>query len=170
MVLSGLVEAGLKWAIIGVAGALAGWTASNMLRVKPLQLEFDTFKFVVNQRGVKQEVRVETTERLIVQEVEVGRKEDAAKITDLGVRLRVALDELRLETNRRRQLKDANAAPAECGNFAADPRQLSVPHAEFLVGEAARAERIVVQRDACFRDYDIAKSRLDALKADSRAP
>jgi hypothetical protein len=165
LIASTLIETGLKWAIIGIAGALAGWTASSMLRVKPLQLEFDTFKFAVNARGVKQEVRVER----VIQEIpvlqEVGRKEDAEKIADLRVRLRVAVDELRVERGRRSQLKDADTAPAECANYAAVPERLSIAHAEFLAREAARADFIAVQRDGCIRDYGIAKAKLDALAA-----
>lgn len=166
MILSGILEAALKVAIIGVVGVIAGWNASNTLRVKPLQHEFDTFKFAVNSKGAKQEVRVELVEVEIVREVETGRKEDAKKIGDLDLRLRVALNELRLERNRTSKLKDPNTAPAECRDYGADPRELSLPHAEFLVRDASRAERIVVQRDACIRDYGIVKAKLDALAAE----
>lgn len=160
----------LKWAILFVAGSLLGWNLSNALRVKPLQLQFDTFKFAVNSKGAKQEVRVERVTQEIPVLQEVGRKEDAAKIGDLGVRLRIALDELRNERNGRSRLKDANAAPAECRDYGADPRQLPVPYAEFLIGEASRAERIIVQRDACFRDYGTAKQKLDELAASAARP
>lgn len=166
MIVAELVETGLKWAALGVAGALAGWSASNYIRVKPLQLEYSTFKFAVASKGAKQEVRVETVTKEIPVLQEVGRKEDATKISDLGVRLRVALDELRLERNRRSQLADASLAPAECANYAAVPERLSISNASFLEREAARGDFIAVQRDACIRDYGIAKLKLDALAAE----
>lgn len=160
---SALVEAVLKYAIIGVTGFLAGWSLSNYTRVKPLQAEFNAFKAEVNAKGTEQEAKVVYVEREIERKVEVGRKEDESRIRDLEGKLRLALDGLRDHAGGRANLKDAAAAPAECRDYAADPRQLSVPSAEFLVREAARAERIVVQRDACIRQYNDARQQLDTL-------
>ena len=124
---------------------------------------FAKFKADVQAKGEAQEKQVEYVDREIVRVVEVGRQEDAAKISDLGVRLRIARDELRVERGRRANLKDPNDAPAQCADYAAVPERLSVAHAEFLVGEAARAEFIAVQRDGCIRDYNAARERINAL-------
>jgi hypothetical protein len=69
--------------------------------------------------------------------------------------LRLALDGLRYTgaagENDRRALRPAADAPAACAGYAADPTRLPLPSAEFLVREADRADRVVLQLDACQR-------------------
>lgn len=165
-----LVESALKYGIAFLVGFIAAWSLSNETRVKPVKAELAAFRAEVSARGSEQEARVVYVEREIERKVEAGRKEDERRIRDLEVKLQLALDSLRNASAGRVGLKDAASAPAECGDYAADPRKLSVPDAEFLVREAARAERIVVQRDACIRQYEEARRQLDALIEDSARP
>lgn len=66
-------------------------------------------------------------------------------------RYRDALVRLR-DAEARASLKPADTAPAECGSYAASPTQLPVRDAEFLVGLADRADRVVVQLRTCQRE------------------
>lgn len=130
------------------------------------QPEIDRLKATiaeVNAAGKSQETRVEYVDREVIRLVEVGRKEDAERITELAGSLRLALDSLRNPGNRRANLKDADSAPAECRDHAAVPGQLSVSDAEFLVREAARADRIAVQRDGAIRDYNAVRNQVNGL-------
>ena len=152
----------------GVAAAVAigglGWLYHGERGAHQETREaFAKFKADVDAAGKAQEKQVEYVDREIIKLVEVGRKEDEDKITDLGVRLRIARDELRIERGRRANLKDPNLAPAQCADYAAVPERLSGAHAGFLVGESARAEFIGVQRDGCIRDYNAARERINAL-------
>lgn len=162
---AGIVESVLKWAVIFAIGFLAGMNVSHHFRVKPLRSEFEAFKNAVNVEGKTQEAKVVYVEREIEREVEIGRKEDEIRIADLERSLGVALNSLR-DAASRAKLKDADTAPSECANYAAVPERLSTENAEFLVREAARGDFIAVQRDACIRDYGVAKDRLDALAAE----
>lgn len=65
--------------------------------------------------------------------------------------LQLALDGLRhsADADRRRALKAAADAPAACRDHVCPATQLAVPDAEFLVGEAARADRVAVRLAAC---------------------
>lgn len=59
-----------------------------------------------------------------------------------------ALERVRVAT-RVRPLAPAAAAPAPCRDYEAGPEQLSQPHREFLVREAARADATAEQLGAC---------------------
>jgi signal recognition particle subunit SEC65 len=61
-----------------------------------------------------------------------------------------ALARLRNATNRR-PLQQASAAPAACRDYEADATQLSVSDGEFLIREAARADRAVERLASCQR-------------------
>lgn len=78
-------------------------------------------------------------------------KAHAQVLADRDRALQLALDSLRSagNENSRLRLQAAAAAPAECRGYAADPGQLSVPHAEFLVREADRADRAVLRLHRC---------------------
>jgi hypothetical protein len=69
--------------------------------------------------------------------------------------LRLALDGLRYTgatgENDRRALRPAADAPAACRGYAAGATQLPEPDAVFLAREADRADRVVLQLDACQR-------------------
>lgn len=61
------------------------------------------------------------------------------------------------EANRLRPLAPTASAPAECGNYEADPTRLSEPARGFLVGEAAAAEEQGELLLACRKDYQTVK-------------
>ena len=65
--------------------------------------------------------------------------------------LQLALNGLRhsADSDSRRALEAAAAAPAACRGYEASPTQLSVRSAEFLVGYGARADSAVLQLAAC---------------------
>jgi hypothetical protein len=70
---------------------------------------------------------------------------------DLEQRLRNA------EKRRLRPLAPAASAPADCGNYEADPTKLSGAHRGFLIGEAAAAEEQGELLEACRADYETVK-------------
>lgn len=82
----------------------------------------------------------ESQERIIAHYTERVHAGNAALDSALS-RLRVA--------NGRSALKPADTAPTSCRDYEASPAQLSTAHGEFLVREAARADAVVNQLQAC---------------------
>jgi hypothetical protein len=65
-------------------------------------------------------------------------------------------------TSDRDRLAAAASAPADCSGYAAPASRLSVSDADFLVGEAGRADSITDQLRACQREYSSLIERLNA--------
>lgn len=90
------------------------------------------------------------THRRMERAAEVEKVKDE-KLASLNARVSSLSRELRARPDR-------PAAPAAAGNPAiaqgCTGAQLYRPDAEFLVGEAARADRILAERDACYQQYD----------------
>ena len=93
-------------------------------------------------RDTQVKAAVESRERIVAHYEERVHAGNAA--------LDAALARVRLNANRR-PLQQASAAPAACRDYEADATQLSVSDGEFLVREAARADRAVERLTACQR-------------------
>jgi hypothetical protein len=96
--------------------------------------------------------------------VDKVRREYGTRLASADRSLQLALDGLRhsADADRRRALKPAADSPAACRDHAADPTRLSLPHAEFLIREADRADRVAVQAIACQQYADEVVKQGDA--------
>lgn len=81
-----------------------------------------------------------------------ARIEYANQMAAANDRLRSALERLRHSEAERASLGAASTAPAECGRYECPATRLSVSDAAFLVGEADRADRVVLQLGLCQRE------------------
>ncbi len=88
-------------------------------------------------------------------EIDVSRKQ-----------LSAVREQLRRERAARAALKPAGDAPATCRAFAAPPTQLSEQDADFLTGEAERANEVVAERNTCVRKYNEMKAIIDSFKGE----
>lgn len=111
----------------------------------------------------------------VVEQVGVERKAWAGKIaaldsqfTNVGLSVKDSYEQALVETtgrlnaviNRLRRereakpLKPAEGAPTACREYEAPPSQLSDAHRELLVRLGAEADQVVVERNACFTQYE----------------
>lgn len=155
----------IPYAQLAIAGVLVAFGAMQTIRLTIERKDHRITKaalMAVDAAGKAQEKQIEYVNRDVERVVEVGRKQDAAEIVALRGMLGIALDSLR-ESGSRQNLKPADSAPAQCRDHAAGPEQLSVPHAEFLVREAAAADQLRVQWAGCVRDYNAVRERINSL-------
>jgi len=78
------------------------------------------------------------------------------KIDALGNSLSVAISELRNRDKRPTNYSPPISAPATCTGT-----QLYQEDAEFLTREAARADKIIIERDYYYKEYEDARKKLD---------
>ena len=97
-------------------------------------------------------------EQVMVSSADKIRKEKDAQIASLNSRLGTALDGLRQRPPRTPSTpKDS---PASCNCSGATGTSLSREDSEFLVREAARADRLRTALDQCYRQYDSIRSTI----------
>jgi len=137
--------------IAALVAALAGVAVLQWQKMS-LQRELAEERQVWAEAVAEAEARAREIERGAVDVQTNERIQHAEDLAAADGRLRAALERLRNEAQRA-ALKPAAAAPAECGSYEASPTQLSVQSREFLVREADRADRVVLQLEACQREY-----------------
>jgi hypothetical protein len=151
---------------LGVGAAIVG----VFLYVRFLQARVDYWKdrndqvqaILTTERAQHKQAEAAMEERRLrdLEEASKLREQTNAHLLDRVRFHSDAADALRVRLNsasRVRSLKAASAAPADCGNYAADPTRLSDAHREFLIGEALGAERNGDLLEACRADYQTVK-------------
>lgn len=97
-------------------------------------------------------------EQVMVSSADKIRKEKDAQIASLNTRLGTALSSL--SERPQRPSSASQGAPASCIGAGATGAQLSREDAEFLVREAARADKLMTALDQCYRQYDSVRQSL----------
>ncbi len=97
-------------------------------------------------------------EQVMVSSADKIRKEKDAKIASLNTRLGTALSSL--SERPQRPPSTPEGAPASCIGAGATGAQLSREDAEFLVREAARADKLITALEQCYRQYDSVRQSL----------
>lgn len=97
-------------------------------------------------------------EQVMVSSADKIRKEKDAQIASLNTRLGTALSSL--SERPQRPSSASQGAPASCIGAGATGAQLSREDAEFLVREAARADKLRSALDQCYRQYDSVRQSL----------
>ena len=155
---------GNPYVLLGIAAAVV----ASFLYARFLNARIDHWKEQHDQ--VQAILTVERTEhKLAMEAADAKRVRDLADATILSTKAREYLQDrvahwngaadalaqrLRdAERSRVRALAPANTAPAECGNYEADPTRLPEPARAFLIGEAAAAEKLGEFLATCRKDY-----------------
>ena len=97
-------------------------------------------------------------EQSMVSSADKIRKEKDAKIASLNTRLGSAIGSL--SERPQRPPSSPQSTPASCPGAGANGSQLSREDAGFLVRESARADRLRLALDQCYRQYDSVRNSL----------
>lgn len=138
--------------LIAALVATSAWCFYKEFQVRSLRAEVAELRAEMVAAVAKADEERQAIERDADETLNQSRIEHAKALADQSARYERVVAGLRADAARA-ALKPAATAPAECSGYAADPTRLSVPHAEFLVGEADRADRVVLELQRCERDY-----------------
>jgi len=117
-----------------------------------------TLQAQYNQKLLEASELARERERSMVESADKLRKEKDAQIASLNSRLGTALDGLRQRPQRPAASPEGSPAPCNCSG--ANGSQLSREDSEFLVREAARADRLRAALSQCYRQYDEVRKTL----------
>lgn len=168
MILSAILERFLQPLLLGGVVVCVGVIAHQAWSLHTVRAE--RAEAVAEVARLKEALRLAElkAKALEAEAAEEKRRLEIKYATDMA-RIRADLDRtLRLlhDERERASLRPATDAPTPCRDYAAAPTQLSVPDAEFLVREAYRADRIVMQLDAAL-DYIERVCRPGEVKSDT---
>jgi TolA-binding protein len=165
-----------RWVITAIAlAALAGVIGWQQLRIAHLKLDVADEKVQVSQRDTQ-------ISQMIAQHAQ-QREQDQKQARAAEQSLRDSANEIRKQSDEQvasalaraddlaRQLRSRPSRPAGSSNGSAvaaagaaaagaTGAQLYLQDGQFLAGEAARAERVLIERDECRRLYDEAREKL----------
>jgi chromosome segregation ATPase len=131
-------------------------------KIARINAEFAEYKEKAALKALEMEREYRSRELVLAEAANNERQKHDAAMRALGV----SFDRLRNELAAARdKLKAAEAAPAECRDYAAPPTQLSTLHATMVAELARAADEVVLERNTCFRQYEDARAQLDALQA-----
>lgn len=97
-----------------------------------------------------------TKQTQMQQEANKGQEQKDAKIKDIDARLSVALNELRKRPKRTENNPQSSTASEACTGAS-----LYSEDGEFLEREAARADRILTERDFYYEQYESVRRRME---------
>lgn len=145
-----------RWVIGAVISALlmAGvWWRGYAAGKDTVQQKWDAEKVKTERAAQVAADKVRQTERALQTQADSHQKEKRDAIDSLAREHRAALYSLR-----NRPQRAAGAVPDPAGSAQGQPgctgAELSREDAEFLVGEAARADTLRVELEACYVQYD----------------
>ena len=152
-----IIAAAIGFILVGLYGAHweAKRTAVNKAKAETaaaLQAEY-TKKLLAASELARER------EKAMVESADKLRKEKDAQIASLNSRLGTALDGLRQRPPRSDPAPSQGPA-ASCNCQGATGSQLSREDSEFLVREAARADKLRSALDQCYRQYDAVRQSL----------
>lgn len=124
-----------------------GWRWSNKYDAYVIAVEKDRQKAAEERRSKEKELQLQADK---------VRDDKDAQIKSVTDRLNVALIELR-----KRPLRAASNNHIACARAGSTGAELYREDAEFLTREAARADTIVAERDACYARYNAARALLN---------
>lgn len=157
------------WVILGLVAALAavgggGYVAGHREGVddgaKPY-IAADLRRAWESQRNTE---RVRESEASLQEKADAERKANATRLAELDARNKRLADELSKRPDRPSEQAGTTAAPRS-GAQGSTGLGLYRSDGLFLVGEAATARRIQVQRDSCYRQYEAAQAEIARLSA-----
>lgn len=139
--------------LLSLALFLAGWfTNGNRWELRYQRLVSD------HQQAIQRaEVKARETERTLQDAIDTERKTKDEKIRKLNADLSTALNSLRQRPTRETEVRTEGA----CTCKGSDGSKLFREDAEFLVREAARADRAVNELQSCYRAYDAVRDILN---------
>lgn len=144
------------------ASALAGFGAGDHWGSQGVQAKWDKAEKERAWQSQRNGERTREAEQTLQAKADKQRTEDAQAIADLSTRV-AALDERLRKRPARPEPAAVGAQDADAGTDLRTGAGLYREDGMFLVGEAAAARRIVVQRDTCYRLYGEAQAALEAL-------
>ena len=125
----------IAYAIAAVLTFFAGWTVNGWRYEKKEAAQ-----------KIAQEQAIAAKEKVNQEAADQIRKDKDAQINAINTQLFSALSQLRNRPSRSQY--SANVGQDGTG------RSLSAEDAEFLIGEAARADKLRTALDACYKQYD----------------
>ena len=117
-----------------------------------------TMSAAYNEKLLQASELAREREQVMVSSADKIRKEKDAQIASLNARLGTALSSL--SERPQRPSSASQGASASCIGAGATGAQLSREDAEFLVREAARADKLMTALDQCYRQYDSVRQSL----------
>lgn len=150
-----------RWVLGGLAGLVMlgfsywkGYTYGKEV----IQKDWDAAKVVWEREIYVAQREARQTERQMQEEADTLRKEKQDAIQNLNRRHAAIVDSLRNRTNRpQTNGVPGDSRPAE-GERGCTGAELHRQDAEFLIGEAARADEIRIELEACYVQYDKIRS------------
>jgi len=156
------------WLTLGATVAVAAlsaysYHAGQQAGKQDVQSAWDSETIKISEASLRVSAQTRINERALQDAADQEKKENANKIENLRSRLTASLDELRKRPARPSGANDVPSA-APVGPIASGTGAgLYGEDARFLIGEAARATTILLQRDSCYRLYEAARSSLIKL-------
>jgi hypothetical protein len=129
-------------------------------KIRALQNEFGAYREAATAAALVQEQMFRAKEAALMGVAEDERKKSSAALRALGLKFERLRDELAAT---RDKLKAAEAAPAECREYAAPPTQLSTLHAVMVAELAKAADADVLERNTCFAQYEAARQQYNEM-------
>jgi chromosome segregation ATPase len=130
-------------------------------KIRALQNEFGAYREAATAAALVQEQKFRQKEAALMEAAENERKKTSSAMRALNARF----DSLRSELAATRdKLKAAEAAPAECRDYAAPPSQLSTLHATMVAELAKHADAIVFERNTCIAQYEAAREAMNSTE------
>lgn len=117
-----------------------------------------TMSAAYNEKLLQASELAREREQSMVSSADKIRKEKNAKIASLNTRLGTALSSL--SERPQRPPSTSQGAPASCHGAGATGAQLSREDAEFLIREAARADKLRTALDQCYKQYDLVRQSM----------
>ena len=112
------------------------------------------------QEYTSSELRARLAEQALAEQADTIRKEKYDAIKNLDGRVADLLERLRIARAERPLAAPGQPAPAASTGAGCTGAGLYRPDGEFLVGFAAQASRIGLERDACIHQYNAARHTL----------
>lgn len=147
----------LRFIAIGIAALslfVAGWTINGWRLGK----QIESIKAEQAEREAAALVEVRKKEAVLVAQAEQIRKKKDAEINAINNRLNSALVELRQRPNR----ITSSAGTPSC--TAGTGATLFREDAEFLIGEAARADKLRQALEECYKRYEALRNELNKVE------
>ena len=144
-----LIKIGVPVAALLITFA-AGWQVQGWR----LEGQAATLRAEQTQAQLQAAALVRSKERQYQADVDKAKADKDAEVQAITNKLRSALDELR-----QRKARPAVVLPQDSGtNADCTGKELYRQDAEFLIGEAARADQIVAELKVCISAYDAVKN------------
>lgn len=153
-------------ALAGLAGAAAwGHHEGSVSGQAKIQLAWNNEKAAISLQSLRNQELVQEAAERLQEKADQERKANARQYEDLDRRYQLALGELQQRPARPTGPTGVAASPSFGANGGGTGAGLYRDDAMFLAGKADLWQRIRLQRDACYRQYENLAAALERLRA-----